>query len=148
MAAKLNRQVESELEIPVDSSTFWTDSTAVLQYISNRSTRCQRFVANRLSVTHSLSHPLQWRYVETSSNPADSASRGIKSSDSGKIQAWLNGPEFLYEEEEMWPNMPKEIKEMTDEDLQWRKGAQINEILANEQNCTMNVFLEYYSSWY
>ena len=63
-------------------------------------------------------------------------------------QVWLNGPEFLYEEEDMWPNMPKKIKEMTDEDLEWRKGAQINEILANEQNRTMNDFLEYYSSWY
>ena len=61
---------------------------------------------------------------------------------------WLNGPEFLYEEEDMWPDMPKEIKEMTDKDLEWRKGAQINEILANEQNRTMNDFLEYYSSWY
>ena len=148
LAAKLNRQVESELEIPVDSSTFWTDSTVVLQYIGNRSTRFQTFVANRLSAIHSLSHPSQWRYVETSSNPADSASRGIKPSDSGKIQVWLNGPEFLYEEEEMWPNLPKEIKEMTDEDLEWRKGAQINEILANEQSRTMNDFLEYYSSWY
>ena len=117
LAAKLNRQVESELEIPVDSSTFWTDSTVVLQYISNRSTRFQTFVANRLSAIHSLSHPSQWRFVETSSNPADSASRGIKPSDLGKIQVWLNGPEFLYEEEEMWPNLPKEIKEMTDEDL-------------------------------
>ena len=48
----------------------------------------------------------------------------------------------------MWPDMPKEIKEMTDEDLEWRKGAQINDILANEQNRTMNDFLEYYSSWY
>ena len=96
----------------------------------------------------SLSYTLQWRYVETSSNPADSASRGIKSSDSGKTQVWLNGPEFLYEEEDTWPNMPKEVKEMTDERLEWQKGAQINEILANKQNRTMNDFLEYYSSWY
>ena len=88
LAAKLNRQVESKLEIPVDSSTFWTDSTVVLQYISNRSTRFQTFVANRLSAIHSLSHPSQWRYVETSSNPDDSASRGIKPSDQTSVAQW------------------------------------------------------------
>ena len=91
---------------------------------------------------------MQWRYVETSTNLADSGSRGIVPSDSGKTQVWLNGPEFLYEEKDTWPNMPKEIKEMTDEHLEWQKGAQTNEILANEQNRTMIDFLEYYSSWY
>ena len=99
MAVKLNRQVEDELEIPVDSSTFWTDSTVVLQYISNQSTRFQTFVANRLAIIHALSHPSQWRYVETSSNPADSAPRGLKPNDSRKAQMWVRGPEFLHNDE-------------------------------------------------
>ena len=128
LAVKLNRQVEDELEIPVDSSTFWTDSTVVLQYISNQSTRFQTFVANRLAIIHALSHPSQWRYVETSSNPEDSASRGLKPNDSRKAQMWVKGPEFLHNEENAWPKMPEDIRERTDENLEWRKGAQINEI--------------------
>ena len=120
----------------------------MLQYIKNQSTRFQTFVANRLAIIHALSYPSQWRYVETSTNPADSASRGIKPSDSRKTQMWVRGPEFLYDEENAWPKMPEDIREMTDENLEWRKGAQINEILANDQNRTLDDFLEYYSCWY
>ena len=95
LAAKLSCQVEEELEIPIESSTFWTDSTVVLQYITNESTRFHTFIANRLAITHDLSKPSQWRYVETNCNPADSASRGIKSEETKRAEEWFNGPAFL-----------------------------------------------------
>ena len=78
LVVKLSRQVEEELEIQIQSTTFWTDSTIVLQYINNESTRFQTFVANRLAVIHTLSKPSQWRYIDSGSNPADSASCGLK----------------------------------------------------------------------
>ncbi len=148
LAAKLSRQVEEELEIPIESSTFWTDSTVVLQYITNESTRFQTFVANRLAIIHDLSKPSQWRYVETNRNPADSASRGIKSEETKKAEEWFNGPAFLRDEESTWPTHPEEIKCMPNEHLEWRKNAQVNEILAKKQRYTMDDFIGYYSSWY
>jgi hypothetical protein len=130
LAVKLSHQVEEELEISVNRIVFWTDSTVVLQYLNNESTRFQTFVANRLSVIHGLSKPSQWRYVETAYNPADSASRGIDPNDQKKAEVWFNGPEFLKREEDNWPKSPNGIKKMPDGHLEWRRVAQINEITA------------------
>jgi hypothetical protein len=148
LAVKLSHQVEEELEISVDRIVFWTDSTVVLQYLNNESTRFQTFVANRLAIIHDLSKPSQWKYVETAYNPADSASRGIDPNDLKKTQAWLNGPEFLKREEDYWPKIPNEIKQMPDEHLEWRKTAQINEISAEKKINITDELLERYSSWY
>jgi hypothetical protein len=148
LAVKLSHQVEEELEISMDRIVFWTDSTVVLQYLNNESTRFQTFVANRLAIIHDLSKPSQWKYVETAYNPADSASRGIDPNDLKKTQAWLNGPEFLKREEDNWPKTPNEIKQMPDEHLEWRRTAQINEISAEKNTNITDELLERYSSWY
>ena len=146
LAIKLNRQVEEELEIPVDRVVFWTDSTVVLQYINNESKRFQTFVANRLAMIHDMSKPSMWRHVDTKSNPADYASRGLKADEQHKIKTWLNGPNFLREDEDKWPEMPKGLKEMSDEQLEWRKAAQVYEAVTREST-ELNRILEYYSSW-
>lgn len=57
---------------------FWTDSSSVLKYIKNEMSRFKVFVANRVSQILKASCPTQWRYVDTASNPAHIASRGVK----------------------------------------------------------------------
>ena len=52
VAVKLVKFLHHELEYKVDSVHFWTDSTAVLQYIANSSTCFDVFVANRLAIIH------------------------------------------------------------------------------------------------
>lgn len=69
LAAQLDRTVREELDIPINQSTFWSDSTCVLQYIRNQSKRFHTFVANRLSVIHENSAPHQWRHVSSELNP-------------------------------------------------------------------------------
>jgi len=44
------------------------------------------------------SDPRQWFYVETSQNPADCASRGLKVEDLID-SSWLTGPKYLWERE-------------------------------------------------
>ena len=66
-----------ELQYEVHSVDYWCDSTAVLQYIANTKKRFQSFVENRLKIIHDLSEVSQWRYVDTKSNVADLASRGV-----------------------------------------------------------------------
>ena len=77
LAVKLDRTLREGLEISIDRSVFWTDSTAVLQYIRNENKRFQTFVANRLAVIHDGSKPSQWNFVDSNRNPADDASRGL-----------------------------------------------------------------------
>lgn len=46
LATRLDHMIRQELDLPVESSTFWTDSTCVLRYIGNKDKRFQIFVAN------------------------------------------------------------------------------------------------------
>ena len=70
------------------------DSKVSLGYIKNESRRFYTYVANRIQIIRSVSHPKQWRFIDTTINPADLATRGI---DAGRLEesAWLKGPEFL-----------------------------------------------------
>ena len=70
LATRLDKMIRRELGLPVHSSTFWTDSTCVLRYVENKDKRFQIFVAHRVSAILDQSTATQWRYVETSLNPA------------------------------------------------------------------------------
>ena len=59
VAVKLNCLIRNELEYPIHDIIYWTDSTAVLQYIRNES-RFHNFVANRVAMIHEESIPRQW----------------------------------------------------------------------------------------
>ena len=52
LATRLDRMIKQEVTLPIDQSTFWTDSTCVLRYIENKDKRFQTFVANRISAIH------------------------------------------------------------------------------------------------
>ena len=52
-------------------------------------------MANRLSTIHDASSPCQLRYVDSQSNPADYASRGLSIIETEKFESWLNGPAFF-----------------------------------------------------
>ena len=74
IACKLADSVKTNLRIKPVSTTFWTDSMAVLRFINNTKSRFKVFVANRLSIIHEFTTPSQWQYVKTEENPADLAS--------------------------------------------------------------------------
>ncbi|XP_068690782.1 uncharacterized protein [Montipora foliosa] len=50
--------------------------------------------------------PEQWRYCSTADNPADIASRGIKSTELKESSLWLHGPDSLSKSSEQWPVQP------------------------------------------
>lgn len=78
LAARVDRLLKAELQLELENSIFWTDSTIVLKYIRNETKRFHTFVANRLSAIREATDISQWRYVDTKRNPADEASRGVK----------------------------------------------------------------------
>lgn len=94
VASRMDKLWKKELQMPLQESVFWTDSTSVLKYIRNETSRFKIFVANRVSEIHSLSNSSQWRYVNTSSNPADLASRGAKVESFLKTDTWVSVPSF------------------------------------------------------
>ena len=94
VAVKQHCQIR-ELDLQIDETVFWTDSTCVLQYINNEAGRFKTFVANRIAAIHNGSSPSQWRYVNSEQNPADYASRGLNPKNQRDIDQWINGPNFL-----------------------------------------------------
>lgn len=107
VSAAVSHVLREELDLKVNEEFFWTDSQVVLGYIKNEAWRFHVFVANRVQKIRDSTDPRQWFYVETSQNPADWASRGLKVADL-MDSSWLIGPKFLWEREILTPeNFPK-----------------------------------------
>ncbi|KAI8487256.1 hypothetical protein Bbelb_350540 [Branchiostoma belcheri] len=116
-------QRELELDVNVDETFFWTDSTTVLRYINNERTRYHTFVANRLTAIRNASDPKQWRYVESQQNPADDASRGQTIQKFVENDRWVNGPPFLWCSPSEWPQMPEGLQQPLQGDPEVKKAV-------------------------
>ena len=116
---KMDKLISKELEgrIKIHSVTFWTDSMIVLRYIFNETRRFVTFVANRVAVIREGLKPSQWRHVRSEANPSDLASRGIKASETEKLEVWKHGPDFLWKDSKEWPQQPADLhQELSDQD--------------------------------
>ena len=56
LAAKISQFVIRECDFKFSRVFLWTDSTVVLRYINNTSTRFKTFIANRKEIIHSLTN--------------------------------------------------------------------------------------------
>ena len=91
MAAKLATTLSKFLTVHVTTTTFWTDSTCARSQI-NTDKKLQQFFATRVGDILEHSTRLQWRYVPTTENPADYATKWRDdASDINNI--WFRGPE-------------------------------------------------------
>ncbi|XP_056597979.1 uncharacterized protein LOC130433119 [Triplophysa dalaica] len=98
VSSAVSSMLREELELKIDQEYFWTDSKVVLGYINNEARRFHVFVANRVQRIRETSDPAQWYYVDSDSNPADHASRGLSVSELISSN-WFTGPKFLWERE-------------------------------------------------
>ena len=96
LAVRLDRMIRQEITLPIKSSTFWTDSTCALRYIRNKEKMFQTFVANRVTRILEQSQEAQWRSVDTTSNAADEASRGMSVNSLINDLRWMRGPRHIF----------------------------------------------------
>ena len=92
-----------EIDLAMSAWFFWSDSKITLQYINNGTRRFKTYVANRVAEIRDASQPGQWRHCPESLNPADEASRGIRTQRLLTSERWFKGPAFLMKPEEAWP---------------------------------------------
>jgi hypothetical protein len=104
LAARLGKMIEAELGIEIQRRVHWTDSEIVLKYLNNDTKRFKPFIANRVAEILDTTQKEEWRHVPTDSNPADLCSRGVKASTLHPDSLWFQGPQFLWQEEQCWPN--------------------------------------------
>ncbi|KAK3735155.1 hypothetical protein QZH41_020254, partial [Actinostola sp. cb2023] len=130
-----------------EGSTFWTDSTCVLRYIENKDKRFQTFVANRAAAILDQSTETQWKYVETSLNPADEASRGMTVDAFLHNKRWTDGPDFLKQSEETWPQRPPDMGQIPNDDPEVKKTIEVFAIEVSNDSDYISKVLEKFSSW-
>ena len=150
IAVNVDCMLRKELTVPLCQSYFWTDSTCVLAYIKNVESRFSVFVANRLAAIHQHTSSDQWRYVPTTLNPADDASRGIKPLE---LSRWFEGPKFLLENESEWPDDPQTLQiSETDPDVKQPTSvmAVASDLATSSASSdhVMTSLFSRYSSWY
>ena len=135
--------LRQELQCEGVQEIFWTDSKVGLGYIKNDSKRLHVFVANRVQQIRVQTSPSQWRHVETKSNPADDASRGITAKELVEGSRWISGPKFLWKPEGLWPQPPEdqdlfnlpagdpEVKKMTTHAIHMQEPWNLSESLSS-----------------
>ena len=99
ISLKLSHAIRDELDLAVNKSVYWTDSTTALKCIHNQTKRFHTFESNRLTIIHDGSTPEEWRYVNRDANPADDGSKGLKLGTLIKNDRWLIGTRFYNAQE-------------------------------------------------
>ena len=147
LAVKVDSMLRNELEVEISDSIFWTDSKSVLCYINNTDKRFHTFVANRISLIHDASDPMQWHYIESSMNPADNVSRGMNVNEFLRNDRWSKGPEFLWEANEKW-SLPQSIEfKISSDDKEVKRHIQTFKAQSNEVSMTSLLFSKF-SEWF
>ena len=75
--SKLLVTVMKAIDIPLQDTYAWSDSTIVLCWLNMPPERLSTYVGNRVGDTLARIPSSHWRHVPTSSNPADLASRRV-----------------------------------------------------------------------
>ena len=78
----------------------------VIKWYHCTSKELKVFVRNRINLIKRLSGGTPPRYVNTTQNPADLATRGLSANESvssKEFDFWSRGPKFLSEDESTWP---------------------------------------------
>ena len=93
---------------------LWTDSTCVLHWLKTNKP-LPTFVENRVKEMLKESD-VNFRYVPSDQNPADFPTRGLLVSEVKEAKLWWNGPTWLKDAENIWPEWC--IPQLTPEILQ------------------------------
>lgn len=115
IGARLADIIKKEHETEVSQTTFWTDSSTVVNWIRHDSKRYTPFVAHRLGEIAELTDKEEWRWLPTEYNVADDATR-FSCTPISEEDRWFQGPVFLYRPKECWPT-EKTIDEMDEAEV-------------------------------
>ncbi|XP_071051336.1 uncharacterized protein [Onthophagus taurus] len=103
LLADLMSKVTNALKVDILKTTYWTDSSVVLGWLSIDPSQLQIFVGNRVTKILERTNSNEWRYVSTKDNPADPISRGVNVRELSNLEKYWLGPAWLIQNENMWP---------------------------------------------
>ncbi|XP_075150683.1 uncharacterized protein LOC142224783 [Haematobia irritans] len=103
LLADIVQSVIPSMKIPKYEVFKWTDSTIVLSWLRKPACHWKTFVANRVSLISNKVGIDNWFHVDTQSNPADLASRGVYPNELVDNPLWWHGPYWLAQPPNCWP---------------------------------------------
>lgn len=103
LGAQLASAVSKTLRCHIARTVYWTDSSICLSWLGTNYNKLKTFVSNRVASILELTEGSEWRHIPTSLNPADYGSRGVDACKLPNLGMWWNGPSFLREPEQNWP---------------------------------------------
>ena len=108
LLSTLLTNVDRALEgvVSVAEKVCWSDSVDALCWVKNEKKHRKPFVENRAKKIRKVAPPEWWRHVPTDINPADIASRGVKTprSVTKEIRKFIDGPGLLQQNPIEWPD--------------------------------------------
>ncbi|XP_022827330.1 uncharacterized protein LOC111357037 isoform X1 [Spodoptera litura] len=106
LGSRLYSKVRQSLTLRFDEVHCWCDSTIVLGWLATSSNQLKSFVRHRVSEIQETIGGEAWRYVPSAENPADLASRGLRTDRLISSSLWWSGPQFLTKDRSSWPQFP------------------------------------------
>ena len=149
VSVKVSQTLQEELEYEEVDEFFWTDSKVILGYINNDARRFHTFVANRLQQIQDHTSPKQWLYIDTKNNPADDASHGLSAKSLVERKRWINGPAFLWDNEDSSkiPDLEHNFLKLARDDKEVKKIS-VFTTAVKEGPISLSQRLEYFSNWF
>lgn len=103
LGARIMKSICANHTIKIKKRVFWTDSNTVLCWIRSDHRRYKQFVAFRIGELLSETEIREWRWVPSKLNVADQATKWGKGPQLSSGASWFSGPDFLWEDEQQWP---------------------------------------------
>lgn len=109
LLAQLFEYIIPVLQINMKNVNCWSDSKTALAWLSSHPSKWKTFVSHRTGYILETLPDVEWRYVPSKLNPADCASRGVRSSYLIENEMWFHGPPFLLQSPDEWPKIKASI---------------------------------------
>ena len=93
---------------------LWSDSEIALNWIKNGNIKLPRFAISPVEEIIEKTKRDEWRYVQSSENPADAATKFSKINFGDINSIWFTGPAFLKLPQHLWPKQ-KALNKNVDE---------------------------------
>ena len=139
-------ELSREIDLGVDATIYYSDSTVVLGYIQNEARRFHVYVGNRVQAIKAKTLPESWRHVKSKDNPANIASRSATPRELLNTPSWLNGPDFLWQTE--LPKDTEDLPSLDENDPEVRKvRVHAVQVQSHRRPLDMSI-LERFSSWF
>ncbi|XP_077361589.1 uncharacterized protein LOC144006560 [Festucalex cinctus] len=141
--AQLVQMLKRELTIDIKRIILWSDSTTVLTWLKSETCRFKVFVGTRVAEIQELTSGHVWRYVDSARNPADDVTRGKHLRELVEPNRWSQGPSFLLQSPDTWPEDPS--LDQVPDTSELRKSVFCG--VTTVTSCQHTLDLEQFSSW-